>query len=134
MNFNFMPYKLNADISDFKGKIEYISSDNGVDLYNAREGLEMPLLGFQVKQVNLYFYEANLITVYIQLAENSDIIQKVKGILDEALAETGKVMEADSGLLYYWQDKNQLLGLMIKDEGKFLLLYNSLNKFNVFNQ
>ncbi len=133
MDFDFMPYRLNADISDFKDNIKYISSDNGVDLYKARKGLIKPIIDFQVVDTNLYFFEGSLITVYIQLSEKADNIIKVKEALDKALFKNSKIIEIDSGLLYYWQSNSYFLGLLIKKQGKFVTLYQSINKFNIFN-
>lgn len=134
MNFEFLPYQLNADLCDFKGNVEYISSDNGVDLYRAKDGFIKALLGFPVIMVNLYFFEGNLITAYIQLEEKVEHLHKVKEVLVKTTLEKAKILETDSGFVYYWHSNNQFLGLLIQQDKNILLLYHSLNKFNVFTQ
>lgn len=134
MNFDFLPYQLNADISDFKDNVEYISSDNGVDLYRANDGFIKPLLGFPITMANLYFFEGSLITAYIQLRETNEHFQKLIEELEKTTFEKPKLLETDSGLVYFWQSNSQFLGLLIQQGKNVLLLYHSLNKFNVFIQ
>jgi hypothetical protein len=133
MNFEFIQYKLNADISYFKDNIQYISSDNGVDLYRAKEGFIRLLLGLPVSVTNLYFFEGSLITVYIQLGQVAEDLNNVKELLVEAIEVPYKHLNDESGIVYYWQDESQFLGLLIQQGKSVLLLYHSLNKFNVFN-
>ena len=45
MNFTFIPFKLNMDIADFEDDIQYLTTDNGIDLYKAKEELKKPILG-----------------------------------------------------------------------------------------
>lgn len=134
MNFDFLPYQLNADISDFKDNLEYISSDNGVDLYRAKDGFIKALLGFPVTMANLYFFEGSLITSYIQLAETIEQQHKVREVLGKASAGKTKTLESASGIVYYWQTNSQFLGLLIQQDKNILLIYHSLRKFNVFTQ
>lgn len=134
MNFDFLPYQLNADISDFKNNIQYISSDNGVNLYRAKDGFIKALLGFPVIVVNLYFFEGSLITAYIQLGETIERIHEVREVLEQATVGKAKLLETDSGFVYYWQYNSQFLGLLIQQDKNILLLYHSLRKFNVFIQ
>lgn len=134
MNFDFIPYQLNADIRDFKDNVEYISSDNGVDLYRAKYGFIKALLGFPVTTVNLYFFEGSLITAYIQIGETKEHLQKLIKELEKTTFEKAKLLETDSGFVYYWQNDRQFLGLFIQQGKNVLLLYHSLNKFSVFIQ
>lgn len=133
MNFDFIPYKLNSDIGDFKNNIQYISSDNGVDLYTAKEGFIELLLGFPVSVTNLYFFEGGLITVYIHLGQVVEDLNKVKETLIKAIEVDYTHLNNESGSVYYWQDESQFLGLLIQQGKSVLLLYHSLNKFNVFS-
>jgi hypothetical protein len=132
MIFNFMPFRLNDDLSDFKDDIQYIYSANGVDLYRTKNGLIKDVVEIPVTVINLYFFEGTLITAYIKLAEPIDHLQKVREILENAIAEKAKILEMDSGLIYYWKCNNQFLGLLIQKNRNILLLYHSLIKFNVF--
>jgi|GEM_PF-2383073 len=134
MNFDFIPYRLNADIGYFKGNIQYISSDNGVDLYRAKDGFMKLLLGFTVTVANLYFFEGSLITVYIRLTEHGQSINEVKRAMEGAILMDAKTLFTDTGLMYYWQDNKQLLGLISQGTEGDILMYHSLNKFNVFIQ
>lgn len=134
MNFDFIPYQLNADISDFKGNVEYISSDNGVDLYRAKDGFAKQILDFPVSMANLYFFEGSLITAYIQIGETNEHLQKLIEELEKTTFEKAKLLATDSEFVYYWQNDRQFLGLLIQQGKNILLLYHSLNKFNVFIQ
>lgn len=134
MNFDFLPYQLHADISDFKDIMEYISSDNGVDLYMARDGFIKPLLDFPVTMANLYFFEGSLITAYVQFGETNEKLNKIIVALEKTTLEKARFLETDSGHVYYWQSSSQFLGLLIQQGKNILLLYHCLNKFNVFIQ
>ena len=131
MNFNFIPYKLNADISYFENNLQYISSDNSVDFYRAKGRFMKQLLGFPVSVANLYFFEGNLITVYIQLGGETENLNKVREALLKAIEVQFKSLKDESATIYYWQNDSQFLGLLQQDK-KLLILYHSLNKFNVF--
>jgi len=131
MNFDFLPYQLNADICDFKNNVEYISSDNGVDLYRAKDGFIKALLGFPVTMVNLYFFEGNLITVYIRLEENPEYIELVSKTFEPSITRPGKALKLDFGNGYYWKAENSTLALLQDIENGKLYLYFSLNEFSV---
>lgn len=131
MNFEFLPYRLNADISDFKDNIEYISSDNGVDLYRAKDGFIKALLGFPVTDVNLYFYEGSLITVYIHLGENPENIEQVSKTLEHSITRPGKALKLDSGTGYIWKGESATLAIIQDMSKERLYLYNSLKRFDV---
>lgn len=131
MNFNFLPYQLNADISDFKGNVEYISSDNGVDLYKAKDGFIKALLGFPVIMVNLYFFEGSLITAYIHLEDNPENIELASTTLEKSITKPGKSLKLDFGNGYYWKAENSTLALLQDMVKRKLYLYFSLNDFSV---
>jgi hypothetical protein len=134
MNLNFIPYKLNADISDFNGNMEYISSDNGIDYYRTKESFMSQLLGFSVSVVNLYFFEGTLISVYIQIGEMPDKLHKLKVELEKALEKDAKYLKTITEVIHYWQGQDHFIGLLIQKEKNILLIYHTLNKFNVFIQ
>jgi len=96
IDFDFIPYELNVDISDFKNNIQYISSDNGVDLYKAKEGFIKHLLNFQVMMINLYFFEGSLITAYIHLGENPENIIQVGKALEHTIKRPGRALKLDN--------------------------------------
>ena len=133
MNFDFISYQLNADISDFKNNIQYIGSDNGVSLYKAKEGFIKFLLSFSVSVTNLYFFEGNLITVYLRLTEQVNNMENVARALSKAVLMNASKRVTDTGLMYFWQDSSQFLGLMQDRDGN-ILLYHSLNKYNIYYQ
>ncbi|MEI2755801.1 MAG: hypothetical protein V9F46_05010 [Chitinophagaceae bacterium] len=132
MNFDFLPYQLNADISDFKGNVEYISSDNGVDLYKAKDGFIKALLGFPVTMVNLYFFEGSLITVYCHL-ENSEgsferLKEKIEGILN--ITRTPFWDNGNSG--FFWKSEYLVLAIVISKASNKMYLYYSMLRYSVF--
>lgn len=131
MNFDFLPYQLNADISDFKGNIQYISSDNGVDLYKAKDGFTKQILGFPVSMANLYFFEGSLITVYIHLGENPEHIEQVSKTLELSITRQGKPLKLDSGTGYIWKGERATLAIIQDKRKERLYLYNSLKRFDV---
>src|SRR5690242_2010338 len=96
ITFDFMPYQLNADISDFKNSIQYISSDNGVSLYKAKEGFIWFLLSFPVSVANLYFFEGNLITVYLRLTEQVNSMEEVARASSGIILMDAKSMITDT--------------------------------------
>src|SRR5258705_13403150 len=112
MNFNFIPYRLNADLSHFKEDVEYICSDNGVDLYKVKKVLIKPILGISVSDVNLYFFEGSLITVYIHLAENPEYLSQVKEVLENCLKSQGKSFKTESGMIAGWNTNTEFLSLI----------------------
>lgn len=131
MNFDFIPYQLNADIRDFKDNVEYISSDNGVDLYRAKDGFAKRILGFPVSMANLYFFEGSLITVYIHLGENTEHIEQVNKTVELSITRPGKPLKLDSATGYIWKGERATLAI-IQDIGKErLYLYYSLKRFDV---
>lgn len=131
MNFEFLPYQLNADISDFKDNIQYISSDNGVDLYRGKEGFMKLLLGLPVSVVNLYFFEGSLITTYIHLGENPDSIEQVSKTLEHSIKRQGKALKLRSGNGYKWEDDTSTLALIQDMRKGRLYLYHSLKRYDV---
>lgn len=132
MNFNFIPFTLNADLSHFQAQIQYISSENGIDLYKAREKIKQPILGIPVTDVNLYFFEGNLITVYIHLEEKRLNISRIKSILEKVLNTKAMILCNDSGIVYYWKDDSFYLGLLAMKDRNCLVLYYTLNNYCVF--
>ena len=134
MNFGFLPYSLNADLSHFQGQIQYISSENGVDLYKVREELKKPILGIPVIDINFYFFEGSLITVYSHLGEFVCHLDKVIETIEKVILEYSKILKTHSSHVYYWQNKTQFLGLMVQRKSKSLLIYHSLELYNIFNQ
>lgn len=132
MNFDFLPYQLNADIGDFKSSIQYISSDNGVSLYKAKEDFIKFLLGFPVSVANLYFFEGNLITVYIHLDENPENIEQVCKTLEQSITRPGKALKLHSGSGYIWKAESATLAIIQDMRKGRLYLYYSLKKFDVF--
>ncbi len=131
MNFDFLPFKLNTDLSYFKKLIQYISSDNGVELFKADEALRKPVLGIPVSTVNLYFFEGNLITVYIHLEENPESIELVNTTLVQSITRPGKALKPDLWNGYYWKAENSTLALLQDMVKGKLSLYFSLNDFSV---
>lgn len=134
MDFGFLPYQLNTDLSDLRDNIEYLSSENGVDLYKAKDEFIKPVLAFPVTMISLYFFEGSLITTYIHLGVDSGQFFKVRAVLDSNILIKSDRMVYDSGDFYYWQSKEQVISLIIDmHPQKVLKIYNSLNKFNIFD-
>lgn len=133
MNFNFMPLKLNTDIAYFKDTIDYFGSDNGIDLYKVKNSLKVPLMGLGVTDVNLYFFEANLITVYIHLVSKSMDLGHVRQTLENRIKEQGKALKIDSTVVIGWESTNEFLGLVHDKTGKRVYLYYTLKEFSIYN-
>lgn len=131
MNFDFILCKLNAEISDFKGNVEYISSDNGVELYRAKEGFISHHLSFPVIRINLYFFEGNLITAYIHLGENPDSIEQFSKVLEHAIKSQGRALKLSYRKGYVWKAESSILALIQDMRKGKLYLYYSVKKFAV---
>lgn len=132
MNFDFIPYQLNADISDFKTNVEYISSDNGVDLYRAKDGFIKALLGFPVSSANLYFFEGNLITVYCHLENINDGFERLKGKIESLLNKTGVPFSDEDNLGFSWKSEYRVLAIVMVRNSNKMYLYYSILKYSVF--
>lgn len=132
MNFDFLPYQLNADISDFKNNVEYISSDNGVDLYKAKDGFIKALLGFPVTTVNLYFFEGNLITVYCHLENTEGIFEILKGKIEALLNMTGSPFSDNDNSGFLWKSEFLVLAIVMGKDSHKMYLYYSVLRYSVF--
>lgn len=132
MNFDFLPYQLNADISDFKDIMEYISSENGVDLYRARDGFIKPLLNFPVTTVNLYFFEGTLITVYYHLENNESILETQKGGIEVLLNMIGSPFSVNDNSGFLWKSEFLVLAIVMGKDSHKMYLYYSLLSYSVF--
>lgn len=133
MNFDFLPLTLNSDITDFKGSIEYLGTDNGVDLYRAEKELKKPILNIQVFNCNLYFFEGSLITVYIHLEVIPENFRQVRQILEKNIKHEGKAFKTTSGVVCGWHNKHQFLALVNDRTNARLYLYYSLNEFSIYD-
>lgn len=132
MKFNLIPHKLNTDIADFKNEIQYLATDNGIDLYKAKH--KASVLGILVSDVNLYFFEGSLITVYIHLAAKNEDFSQVRQILSNKIEEQGKAFKIDSGQVIGWENQSEFLGLVNDKTGKRLYLYYTLKEYSIYNQ
>jgi len=131
MKFNFIPYLLNADKSELKEMIQYLATDNGIDLYKTK--LKTDLLGILVSNINLYFFEGSLITVYIHLASKSENFSHVRQILESRIKEEGSVFKIDSADVIGWESTSEFLGLVHDKTGKQLYLYYTLKEFSIYS-
>ncbi len=132
MNFDFLPYQLNADISDFKDNVEYISSDNGVDLYRAKDGFINQILGFRVTMANLYFFEGSLITVYCHLENSEGSFERLKGKIEGILNKAATPFSDNDNSGFSWDSEYLVLAIvMVRDSDKMYLYYSML-KYSVF--
>lgn len=131
MNFDFIPYQLNADISDFKGNIQYISSDNGVDLYRAKDGFMKPLLGFPVTMANLYFFEGSLITVYYHLENTEGSFEKLKEKIEGILNMTGIPFSDNDNSGFFWKSEFLVLAIVMGKDSHKMYLYYSVLRYSV---
>lgn len=132
MNFDFIPYQLNADISDFKDNVEYISSDNGVDLYRSKDGLIKHILGFPVTMANLYFFEGSLITVYCHLENIDDGFERLKGKIESLLNKTGFPFSYEDNLGFSWKSEYRVLAIVMVRNCNKMYLYYSILRYSVF--
>lgn len=132
MNFDFIPLTLNSDIADFMGSIEYLATDNGVDLYKARKELKMPILGIQISGCNLYFFEGSLITVYFHLTIKPDAVEQVRQNLESRTIEEGKTLNIDLGEVIGWENETEFFGIVNDKTGKRLYLYYAMKNFSIY--
>lgn len=133
MDFNFIPYNLNEDISDFYiNDIEFIDTENGVDLYKAREGLEVDILGLKLRIINFYFYRRKLITIYFHLAECKENITDSVLVFEKVIGRAAEIIELDSGLSFLWKNETEVFGLVKDEKDRRVYLYNSTIKHSIF--
>ena len=131
MKFNFIPYRLNIDRAELKDEIKYLATDNGIDLYKAKP--KTTILGIVVTGFNLYFFEGNLITVYIHLAAKAEDYSQVRLILESRIKEEGKAFKVDSVEVIGWEKETEFLGLVYDKTDKRLYLYYTMNEFSIYN-
>lgn len=133
MIFDFIPFKLNSDIANYKGQIEYVSSEHGVELYKLRKAFIKPLLGFHITSVNLYFFEGNLVTVYLHLAAQSLNMNLIKESIESTLGIKGEAVLDSKIKGYKWSDVINILVLVDGSKELKLYLYFSSIHFSVFS-
>ena len=133
MNFDFIPFQLNSDLVSFQGQIEYVSSEHGVELYKVRKAFIKPLLGFNIISVNLYFFEGNLVTVYLHLAAQSWNMNLIKGSIESTLGIKGESVLDSKIKGYKWCDASNILVLVQGSKELKLYLYFSSIHFSVFS-
>lgn len=131
MKFKFIPYHLNADIAELKQMIQYLVTENGIDLYKSK--LNTDIFGILVSDINLYFFEGSLITVYIHLASKSENFMHVRQILESRIKEEGRAFKSDSADVIGWENTNEFLGLVYDKTGKRLYLYYTLKEFSIYS-
>lgn len=132
MNFDFLPYQLNADISDFKTNVGYIGSDNGVDLYRAKDEFITPLLGFPVTMANLYFFQGSLITVYCHLVNTEGILERLKREIEVLLNMTGSPFSDNDNSGFLWKSEFLVLAIVMGKDSHKMYLYYSMLMYSVF--
>ncbi len=130
MKFNFIPYRLNANIAEFKDGIQYLATDNGIDLYKVKS--KTTIFDMLASDINLYFFEGNLITVYIHLATKAENLSQVRQMLESRIKEAGKAFKIDSGEVIGWESASEFLGLVNDKTGKRLYLYYALKEFSIY--
>ena len=133
MNFDFIPFRLNRGIHYFKDQITYISTDNGIDLYDADPtDTHILFLGLSIRKINLYFYEQRLITLYIHLVPEPGGQTRVLKALEDEVGQAPKLLEIPTGRVYRWVKGQEVLGLMTDKTGIRMYLYFTLKEYNVF--
>lgn len=132
MNFNFIPFQLESDLASFKGQIEFVSSEHGVELYRVGNAFIKPLLGFHVTLVNLYFFEGNLVTVYLHLAAQSLNMNLIKESIENTLGMKGETVLDSKIKGYKWEDMSNILVLVESSKELKMYLYFSSLHFSVF--
>ncbi len=132
MKFDFIPFRFNANIADFKDEILYIATDNGVDLYKSKDEVRVLIPGILFSVANLYFFEVCLITVYIHLTSKSGDFGAVSHILANTIKEAGKVIKSENLEITSWSNNSEYLGLVKAINSDKLYLYYTLHKYNIY--
>ena len=130
MNFEFIPFRLNADLADYKELIDYISSENGIDIYKARDKLPFPIPGLTVRNTNLYFNDGSLITVYIYLVQRHNNIQLDLLDIENFIQKKGYHFNIKQKQIYGWANEGEFLALIFDEEKKSLYMYYSLETYS----
>lgn len=127
----FIPYQLNQSVGDFKGQIQFVEFDNGVDLYRAINPSNEFLRGIPVLSINLYFYQDRLITVYVNMEDSEENFEKVRGIIEQELGGPKISLEDKIQIKQAWENDNQIFYLIRNQTLKKQYLYYSLKEYNV---
>lgn len=131
MDFGFLPFQLNADLSDFSDNIEYLSSDNGVDLYKINIGNKETILGFPSNLINLYFFEGSLVTVYYHLEETQSSFERLKKSLEGILIKPGTPFMMEDAYGVFWTSQVYVLAVVVARISNKFYLYSSLKQYSV---
>jgi len=131
MKLNFIPFTLNENISEFKGQIQFVETDNGVDLYGAINPLNEFLKGIPVLSINLYFYQDRLITVYLNIDDSLKNQEKVIRIVEQALGRAKIFLNSQFQIKQGWEDDNKVLYIIRDQTLKKMYLYYSLREYSV---
>ena len=130
MNFEFIPFRLNADLADYKELIDYISSENGIDIYKARDKLPSLISGITVRNANLYFNDGSLITVYLYLIQRHNNILLVLSDIENFIQKKGYHFDIKQKQIYGWANEGEFLALIFDEEKKSLYMYYSLETYS----
>ncbi len=126
-------FRLNADLSDFNKEIFYVSTDNGVDLYVTTYTNRIDIAGLKVININLYFYDGSLITLYFLLDECKGRFDQVRKILEMKIQRKGKKIQREHTAAYKWDNSREVLVILIdKDDDNKIKLYHSLLEYSVY--
>ena len=131
MKLNFIPFTLNENISEFKGQIQFVETDNGVDLYGAINPLNEFLKGIPGLSINLYFYQDRLITVYLNIDDSLKNQEKVIRIVEQALGRAKIFLNSQFQIKQGWEDDNKVLYIIRDETLKKIYLYYSLREYSV---
>jgi hypothetical protein len=94
-------------------------------------GESPPVLNIALNEINLYFYENRLITVYIHLFDDltdTDVL----AVIQHQLQAPPVSVETDSGKVWGWANQNSFLGIVKSQSSQRVYLYYTLREFNVF--
>jgi len=130
MNFEFIPFRLNADLRDYKDLLDYISTENGIDIYKARDELPTQIPGVTVSKANLYFYQCSLVTVYIYLVHHSNGLLPVLAKIENLIQKNGYKFDVQSKQVYGWANEGEFLALILVEETNSMCLYYSLETYS----
>lgn len=132
MNLSFLHYKLNTEFNLLQSQLALQNKLDDVLLYKV---VDLPikfLIIFSIRNIALYFYENNLVTVFYTLDAQYTDWEKVVLYFEDYFKKQSTMWEEDEGNVYNWEYGNIFLGIVANPKENSITVYYTLQKYNVF--
>lgn len=130
MNFNFLHIKLNTPIEEYKDNLKFLSTDNGVMLYEQIRLEKTRLFGYEIRSIFLFFFD-HLICVGYKLFINHDEYPDFIDCITLATASKPELINEAGQSFMKWKSSLETLYCFPNYEQQEIQLYHVNNKYDV---